>query len=47
MQGDELLVEKGAQAVELVGVAQLIGIDDLVIGAGENLVPEGLRVIEH
>ena len=43
----ELLVEKGAQAIELVGVAQLLGVDDLVIGAGEHLVAEGFRIIEH
>ena len=44
---DELLVEKGAQALKLVRLAQLLGIDDLVIGAGEYLVAEGLGVIEH
>ena len=43
----QLLVEKGAQTVELVGVAQILGADDLVIGLGENLVAEGLGVIEH
>ena len=43
----QLLVEKGAQAVELVGIAELLGVDDLVIGAGEHLVAEGLGVIEH
>ena len=47
MQRLELLVEKGAQALELVSVAELLGADDLVIGAGEHLVAEGLRVIEH
>ncbi len=46
MQRLQLLVEKGAQAVELVLVAQILGGDDLVIGAGEDLVAEGLRVIE-
>ncbi len=47
VQGLQLLVEKGAQAVELVGVAQLLGVDDLVIGAGEDLVAEGLGILEH
>ena len=46
VQRHQLLVEKGAQAVELVRVAQLLGGDDLVIGAGEHLVAEGLGVIE-
>ena len=47
VQRQQLLVEEGAQALELVGVAQLLGIDHLVIGAGEDLVAEGLGVIEH
>src|SRR5262245_3842588 len=47
MKRDELLVEKSAQAIELVRLAQLLGIDDLVVGAGEHLVAEGLGVIEN
>ena len=47
MQGVKLLVEKGAQALELVRVAQLLGVHGLIIGAGEHLVAEGLGVIEH
>src|SRR6188474_483900 len=43
----QLLVEEGAQALELVGVAKLLGTDDLVIGAGEYLVAEGLWVLEN
>ena len=42
----QLLVEERAQALELVRVAELFGADDLVIGAGEDLVAEGLWVIE-
>src|SRR6185436_11900986 len=43
----QLLVEEGAQALELVGVAKLLGADDLVIGAGEYFVAEGLGVLEN
>src|SRR6478609_10930424 len=47
VQGYELLVEEGAQAVELVDVAQLLGVDYFVEGAGEHLVAEGLGIFEY
>src|SRR5206468_8397924 len=37
-QARELLVEIGAQPRQLLGVAQLLGGDDLVVGGGEDLV---------
>ena len=46
LQVAQLLVEEGPQALQLVGRGQALGGDLLVVGAAENLVAEGLGVIE-
>ena len=46
LQVAQLLVEEGAQPLQLVGRGQVLGGDLLVVGAAEDLVAEGLRVIE-
>ena len=45
-QGAQLAIEVGAQALQLLGRGQLLGADLLVELAREDLVAEGLRVIE-
>ena len=47
LQVAQLLVEEGAQPLQLVGRGQVLGADLLVVVAAEDLVAEGLRVIEH
>ena len=47
LQVAQLLVEEGPQPLQLVGRGEALGRDLLVVGAVENLVAEGLRVIEH
>ena len=42
-QAGQLLVEIGAQAGQLLGVAQLLGRDDLVVAGGEDLVGAARR----
>ena len=47
LQVAQLLVEEGPQALQLVGRGQALGVDLLVVRPAENLVAEGLGVIEH
>ena len=47
MERRELLVEETAKPFELLGIAQILGADELIELAGENLIPKRLRRIEH
>ena len=47
LQVAQLLVEEGAQPLQLVGRREVLGGDLLVVVAAEDLVAERFRVIEH